>query len=160
MKSKKGAHKNKIKISVDTFEQFRQQCQAQSIPPLSPFLGVVLMTPSASSLTRMLWRLKTLWRWSGGVCRELAGDWYSAGLVRVGELAHRPSGTCGKAGTGQSHGSERTDRHMDRAKSVGQQLSQHDITEEQHRTFFIMRLAPKTMLLPKPMPGSKKHPRI
>lgn len=45
-------------------------------------------------LTLMLWRLKTLWRLSGGVCRELAGDGYSMGLVSVGELAHRPSGTC------------------------------------------------------------------
>lgn len=44
-------------------------------------------------LTRMLWRLKTLCRWRGGVCSELTGDGYSIGLVSVGELAHRPSGT-------------------------------------------------------------------
>lgn len=138
----------------------QQQRQAQSVPLPSPFLGAVLVTPSAPSLTRMLWRLKTWWRWSGGVCRELAGDWYSAGLVRVGELAHRPSGTCGKAGTGQSHGSRQTDGHMDRAKSVGQGLSQQNITEEQHRIVFTTTLAPKTMLLPKPLPGSKKHPRM
>lgn len=55
-------------------------------------------------LTLMLWRLKTLWRLSGGVCRELAGDWYSMGLVSVGELAHRPSGTCGRAGEGAGSG--------------------------------------------------------
>lgn len=46
-----------------------------------------------SPLTRMLWRLKTLCRWRGGVCSEFTGDGYSIGLVSVGELAHRPSGT-------------------------------------------------------------------
>lgn len=55
-------------------------------------------TSMQSPLTRMLWRLKTLCRWRGGVCSELTGDGYSIGLVSVGELAHRPSGTySGKA---------------------------------------------------------------
>lgn len=62
------------------------------------------------SLTLMLWRLKTLWRLSGGVCRELAGDWYSMGLVSVGELAHRPSGTCGRAGGSGQQGDAGTNK--------------------------------------------------
>lgn len=61
---------------------------------LPPAASVVRLTPSMQSpLTRMLWRLKTLCRWRGGVCSELTGDGYSIGLVSVGELAHRPSGT-------------------------------------------------------------------
>lgn len=57
-----------------------------------------------SPLTRMLWRLKTLCRWRGGVCSEFTGDGYSIGLVSVGELAHRPSGTY--SGEAQKHGHE------------------------------------------------------
>lgn len=56
-------------------------------------------------LTRMLWRLKTLCRWRGGVCSEFTGDGYSIGLVSVGELAHRPSGTySGEAEEHQARG--------------------------------------------------------
>lgn len=64
--------------------------QAASLwqPPRSR-LGPSMQRP----LTRMLWRLKTLCRCRGGVCSELTGDGYSIGLVSVGELAHRPSGT-------------------------------------------------------------------
>ena len=58
-----------------------------------------------SPLTRMLWRLKTLCRWRGGVCREFTGDGHSIGLVSVGELAHRPSGTySGEAKKHQAQG--------------------------------------------------------
>lgn len=61
---------------------------------LPPAASLARLTPSMQShLTRMLWRLKTLCRWRGGVCSELTGDGYSMGLVSVGELAHRPSGT-------------------------------------------------------------------
>lgn len=58
-----------------------------------------------SGLTLMLWRLKTLCRLGGGVRREFAGLWYSAGLARVGELAQSPSGTweCGN-GAGAAAG--------------------------------------------------------
>lgn len=73
------------------------------------------------SLTLMLWRLKTLWRLSGGVCRELAGDWYSMGLVSVGELAHRPSGTCG--GGGQGGGGQAAGRHGHKTKPWGGAVS-------------------------------------
>lgn len=56
-----------------------------------------------SPLTRMLWRLKTLCRWRGGVCSEFTGDGYSIGLVSVGELAHRPSGTYSREAKKHQH---------------------------------------------------------
>lgn len=76
--------------------------KAQRGPMLASFVSSLRRHPlltrhrrisMQSSLTRMLCRLKTLCRWRGGVCSEFTGDGYSIGLVSVGELAHRPSGT-------------------------------------------------------------------
>lgn len=68
--------------------------------------------PSMQSLlTRMLWRLKTLCRWRGGVCSEFTGDGYSIGLVSVGELAHRPSGTY--LGEAEKHKAQRRGKRVD-----------------------------------------------
>ena len=89
---------------------------------LPPAASVSWPGPSMQSpLTRMLWRLKTLCRWRGGVCSEFTGDGYSIGLVSVGELAHRPSGTY--SGEAEEH------RHGDKARRWTVSCYEHEHRE-------------------------------
>lgn len=171
-------HRGRIRQSTKLeAAQAAAQSTARSIAPSSrsgEVPGVSSGFGDPFSLTRMLWRLKTLWRLSGGVCRELAGDWYSMGLVSVGELAHRPSGTCGRGaarhGTERSQGEVSADRRTDRqTESVGKRLSHP--TEEQrwprqdppHQEVCsgVQSTGLRSpVLLPKALPGTRKAPKI